>query len=79
MNINRIIEADAGKTASPEILKENIVSALNNLTEVWCFLYPSEQQKVSKMLLDEVTLADNGINVKMNLDGFDRVLREISQ
>lgn len=30
-------------------------------------------------LLDEVTLADDGINVKMNLEGFDRVLREISQ
>ncbi len=77
MNINRIIESD--KASSPEILKENIVSALNNLTEVWSFLYPSEQQKVSKMLLDEVSLADNGINVKMNLEGFDRVLREISR
>ena len=77
MNINRIIESD--KASSPEILKENIVSALNNLTEIWSFLYPSEQQKVSKMLLDEVSLADNGINVKMNLEGFDRVLREIAR
>ena len=79
LNINKIIESDSGKTSSPEILKENIVSALNNLTEVWSFLYPSEQQKVSKMLLDEVSLADNGINIKMNLEGFDRVLREISR
>lgn len=79
MNINRIVESDAGKTSSPAVLKENIVAALNNLTEIWSFLYPMEQQKISKMLIDEVSLADNGINLKMNLDGFDRVMREISR
>ena len=67
------------ETGNSEIMKENVISALKNLTEVWNFLYPTEQHKIAKLLLDEVMLADAGIKIKMNLDGFDRVLREIAQ
>ena len=74
ININKMIE-----TGNSEIMKENVISALKNLTEVWNFLYPTEQHKIAKLLLEEVMLADAGIKIKMNLDGFDRVLREIAQ
>jgi DNA invertase Pin-like site-specific DNA recombinase len=63
---------------SPEISKQNLVVALKNLTEVWSFLYPTEQQKVVSMLMDEVTIGDDGIRMKMDLKGFDHVMRELS-
>ena len=36
--------------------------------------YPMEQQKVCKMLLDEVSIGEFGIRIRTNLDGFDKVM-----
>ncbi|MDR3179823.1 MAG: zinc ribbon domain-containing protein, partial [Holosporaceae bacterium] len=63
---------------SPEITKQNLILALKNLTEVWCFLYPTEQQKVVSVLMDEVVVGDDGIRIMMNLHGFDWVMSELS-
>ena len=40
MNINKLAEKDI--TVSQDVLRENLTSALNNLTEVWTYLYPIE-------------------------------------
>jgi hypothetical protein len=64
--------------ASPEITKQNLILALKNLTEVWSFLYPTEQQKVVSMLTDEVIVGDDGITVRMDLQGFDWRMRELT-
>jgi hypothetical protein len=58
-------------------LRENLTSALNNLTEVWTYLYPIEQQKICKMLIDVVTISDSGLKIKMNFDGFDKIMMEL--
>lgn len=51
--------------------------ALRNLTEVWTYLYPTEQQKIVSMLADEVVVEDDGIRIAMNMSGFDRVMAEL--
>jgi hypothetical protein len=82
INVERIAEREAdkreGKAISPEITKQNLIMALKNLTEVWSFLYPTEQQKIVSMLTDEVIVGDDGIRILMNLEGFDRVMLELS-
>lgn len=75
MNINKLAVKDS--TMSQDTLKANLKSALNNLTEVWTYLYPTEQQKICKMLIDVVTISDSGLKLKMNFDGFDRVMLEL--
>ena len=75
MNINKLVEKDT--TISQNILRENLTSALNNLTEVWTYLYPIEQQKICKMLIDVVTISDSGLKIKMNFDGFDKIMMEL--
>lgn len=62
---------------SQDTLEANLKSALNNLTEVWTYLYPTEQQKICKMLIDVVTISDSGLKLRMNFDGFDRVMLEL--
>ncbi len=75
MNINKLAEKDI--TVSQDVLRENLTSALNNLTEVWTYLYPIEQQKICKMLIDVVTISDSGLKIKMNFDGFDKIMMEL--
>jgi hypothetical protein len=91
INVEGIVEREAGKhggsadheekhnsvtAASPEITKQNLIMAIKNLTEVWSFLYPTEQQKIVQMLMGEVIIGDDGIRIKMDLSGFDAVMRE---
>ena len=71
MNIEKIINESK---QDREILKSNLINVLNNLTDVWGYLYPTEQQKVCKMLLDEVSIGESGIRIRTNLDGFDKVM-----
>ncbi len=75
MNINKLAAKDT--TISQDVLRENLTSALNNLTEVWTYLYPIEQQKICKMLIDVVTISDSGLKIKMNFDGFDKIMMEL--
>ncbi|MDR2646005.1 MAG: hypothetical protein LBC04_02415 [Holosporaceae bacterium] len=64
INVERIAELEAakgdGNAASSEITKQNLIIALKNLIEVWSFLYPTEQQKIAKMFMDEVVVGDEG-------------------
>ena len=72
MNLNKLVAENR------TLNKENLLSALNNLTEVWTYLYPMEQQKICKMLVNEISISDSGLVLKMNFDGFDKVMLEIT-
>lgn len=74
LEINKLVENEQNS----DVLKANMISAINNLIEVWGFLYPTEQYKISKIIMDVVTISDEGIKIKMNLDGFDCVLRQLA-
>lgn len=71
-NITRLADEHA------EILKQNLIMALKDLTDVWAHLYPTEQQKVVSMLTDEVVVGDEEIKISLNLEGFDRVMMELA-
>lgn len=74
LEINKLIENEKDK----DFIKANMISAVNNLAEVWNFLYPAEQYKIAKILIEIVTISDEGIRIKMDLDGFDCALRQLS-
>jgi hypothetical protein len=82
INVEKIAENEAAKHGQnpvfPVITKQNLILALKNLTDVWSSLYPTEQQKVVSMLMDEVVVGDEGIRIKMDLEGFDHVMRELN-
>lgn len=72
-NITRLTDEHA------EISKQNLIMALKNLSDVWAYLYPTEQQqKIVSMLTDTVVVGNDGIRIAMNLQGFDRVMVELS-
>jgi hypothetical protein len=61
-----------------EISRQNLVLALENLTEAWSFLYPTKQHKIVGMLVDEGIIGDDGLRLKIDFEEFDRVFVELT-
>jgi len=63
-----------------ELAKENAVdedqlqSSLRNLSETWKYLYPQEQSRIMKLLINQIELKKDGLNIQINMDGFDSLL-----
>ena len=72
MHIDKLAEENK------EITREDIIDALQNLNEVWNYLYPVEQRKIVKMLVTSVLIQNNGLKLNLNLDGLNRLLIELS-
>jgi DNA invertase Pin-like site-specific DNA recombinase len=83
----RVLEEVLQKLKSPEVLlkihelaNENetndtqLQSSLNNIGETWKYLYPQEQAKIMKLLINFIELKEDGINIQMNMDGFNTLL-----
>jgi DNA invertase Pin-like site-specific DNA recombinase len=61
-----------------DLKKEDLMLALKNLGEAWNYLYRAEQTKIVQMLVDRVEIKENGINLNLNLDGFDDLFVELA-
>ena len=72
MHIDKLAEENK------EITREDVIDALQNLNEVWNYLYPVEQRKIVKMLVTSVLIQNNGLKLNLNLDGLNRLLIELS-
>jgi hypothetical protein len=63
-----------------ELARENAVdeaqlqSSLKNLGETWKYLYPQEQLRVMRLLINFIEIKETGLNIQMNMDGFNELL-----
>ncbi|GHT92024.1 integrase [Alphaproteobacteria bacterium] len=84
---SRVIEEVLQKLKSPEVMlkiqelaKENTVdekqlqTSLQNLSETWTYLYPQEQMRIMKLLVDFIEIKEDSLNIQMNMDGFNTLL-----
>lgn len=76
MNISEFAENNQDKAAA-ELLQRNLSTGLKNISDVWSYHYPSERQKIRKLLINKTQISDKGLKIKMNLDGFKKVLMEL--
>ena len=83
----KVVDEVLLKLKSPEVVlkvrelaKENAVeeeqlqSSLRNLSETWKYLYPQEQSRIMKLLINQIELREDGLNIQMNMNGFDNLL-----
>jgi hypothetical protein len=65
---------DLGNDASPWNIKAKPHTGFEKFNgSLGAYLYPTEQQKVVSMLMD-----DDGIRITMCLEGFNEVMREVT-
>lgn len=78
IDLNSLIEKDQKEEPERKAFKNNVIAALKNLTEVWNYLYPAEHFKIAQMLIDEVSISDKWLTIKMNMSSFDQMLQELA-
>jgi (p)ppGpp synthase/HD superfamily hydrolase len=81
----RVVDEVLLKLKSPEVMLKiqelaeesgisQLQSSLRNLSETWKYLYPQEQSQIMKLLINFIELREDGLNIQMNLDGFNALL-----
>jgi site-specific DNA recombinase len=67
----------AARREAPAVDERDVVAAVDRFTEVWSALFPAEQARIVKLLVERVTVTDDGLVVDIRTDGLGTVVREM--
>lgn len=67
----------AARRETPDIDECDVVAAVDRFTEVRSALFPAEQARIVKLLVERVTVTENGLAVDLRTDGLGTVVREM--
>jgi len=68
----------AARTQDGDITEADVRAALQQLDPLWDELFPAEQARIVGLLVDRVDIGTEGLNVRLRVDGFSEVAREIA-
>ena len=68
---------DAFRQETPNVDEQAIVSALGNFDELWAVLFPSEQARLVRLLVERVTIGAEGIAIDLRDDGVGAIVRDM--
>ena len=68
---------DAFRQETPNVDEQAIVSALGNFDQLWAALFPSEQARIVRLLVERVTIGTEGIAVDLRNDGLGSIVRDM--
>ena len=66
----------AGATL-PGITEAEVVAALNHFAPLWDELFPAEQARIIRLLVDRVEIGEDGAEVRLRMDGLAGLVREM--
>ena len=55
----------------------DVVAALDRFAEVWSALFPAEQARIMRLLVERVTVTRDGLAVDLRTDGLGSVVGEM--
>jgi site-specific DNA recombinase len=61
----------------PTVDEQAVVKALVEFDQLWAALYPAEQARIVQLLVERVTVGENGIAVDLLQEGLGSVLRDM--
>jgi site-specific DNA recombinase len=67
----------AARRETPDLDERDVVAAVDRFTEIWSALFPAEQARIVKLLVERVTVTADGLAVDLRTDGFGTVVREM--
>ena len=73
----RVIEAQRREDGSTD--ERAIVGALQRFNDLWDALYPAEQARIVRLLVDRVTVGPSGMAVDLRNNGIATLVRELSE
>ncbi|EXI92780.1 MAG: DNA-invertase hin [Candidatus Accumulibacter sp. BA-94] len=68
---------DRVAATTPDVTEPEVVLALRQLGNVWEQLFPVERQRIVQLLIERVTLLDNGIEIGWRESGWSQLVGEL--
>jgi DNA invertase Pin-like site-specific DNA recombinase len=72
------VERENGGAAAAEFAESEVIEALGALEPVWDELYPAEQARILRLLIDRVDVAPDGISVTLHAAGIRSLVAELA-
>jgi len=67
----------AAGAALPGITEAEVVATLQHFAPLWDELFPAEQARIVRLLVDRVEIGEDGADVRLRLDGLASLVRDL--
>jgi site-specific DNA recombinase len=67
----------AVRQEAPDVEEREVIAALGGFDEVWSALFPAEQARIVRLLVDCVTVTAEGLAVDLRTEGMGAIVREM--
>jgi hypothetical protein len=69
----------AAQAEAPDLAEDAVREALARFDPVWSELFPAEQERLIRLLVQRVVVGEAGAQISLNLDGLASLARDLSQ
>ena len=67
----------SAKAKDPQADESDVVTALANFDNLWESLFPSEQARIARILINRVTVSPQGLTVHLRTEGLGSIIRDM--
>ncbi|MFO0157175.1 MAG: hypothetical protein ACK530_07730 [Alphaproteobacteria bacterium] len=64
---------------APDLCEDTVRDALARFDPVWRELFPAEQERLIRLLVQRVVVGEAGAQISLNLEGLASLARDLSQ
>jgi site-specific DNA recombinase len=68
----------AARAKAPDLTEAEVRDALGRLDPLWDELFPSEQERIVRLLVERVTVSEAGAEIRLNLEGLAGLARDMA-
>lgn len=68
----------AARAEAPDLTEAEVRDALGRLDPLWDELFPGEQERIVRLLVERVTVGEAGAEIRLNLEGLAQLTRDMA-
>jgi hypothetical protein len=68
----------AARAEAPDVTEAEVRDALGRLDPLWEELFPGEQERIVRLLVERVDLTEAGAQIRLNLEGLAGLARDMA-
>lgn len=69
----------AARAESPDLTEEEVRDALSNLDPLWEELFPAEQARIVRLLIERVEIGPAGADIRLRVEGLASLVRDLGR
>ena len=66
-----------GEAANVEMPERDVVKTVTDLAPLWDELFPAEQARIVRLLVERIDLAPDGMQVRLRAEGLQTLVEEL--